>query len=107
MIYLDLAFIFIFSIFLYWFYGLIKALKSDAPFLPIRRDVLDRMLTMVDPKPGSVWMDLGSGDGRILIEAAKKFSFTTFGQNSNRIIIKSGKKKAIVCLKKGDSIEII
>lgn len=69
----DIVFIIIFALYLYWIFGLLRALKSDAPYVPIKGKVLDSMITMADAKPGDVWIDLGSGDGRILIAAAKRY----------------------------------
>ncbi|MEK7584751.1 MAG: SAM-dependent methyltransferase [Patescibacteria group bacterium] len=71
--YLDLIFIPIFALYVYWIWGLLRALSSDAPYVPIRHEVLQRMLAMASPKPDAVWVDLGSGDGRILIEACRTF----------------------------------
>ena len=82
--YLDLIFIPIFALYVYWIWGLLRALNSDAPYVPIRHEVLQRMLSMVAPKPGAVWIDLGSGDGRILIEACRKFP-TIHGMGIERI----------------------
>ena len=73
MVYPDLIFIPIFTLYAYWIWGLLRALSSDAPYVPIRHAVLQRMLMMVSPKPDSVWIDLGAGDGRILIEACRAF----------------------------------
>jgi SAM-dependent methyltransferase len=44
----------------------------DVPFVPTPPEVVDRMLQMVDVKQGDFVIDLGSGDGRIAIAAAKK-----------------------------------
>jgi len=44
----------------------------DVPFVPTPPAVVDRMLQMVDVKRGDFVIDLGSGDGRIAIAAAKK-----------------------------------
>ena len=46
---------------------------SLAPFLPTPEDVVDRMLTLAEVGPDDVVYDLGCGDGRIVIAAAKKF----------------------------------
>src|SRR6185503_17400496 len=43
-----------------------------APYLPTRQKDVDRMLALADIKPGDVVYDLGAGDGRFLISAAKK-----------------------------------
>ena len=44
----------------------------DVPFVPTPPEVVDRMLQMVDVGPDDFVIDLGSGDGRIAIAAAKK-----------------------------------
>ena len=44
-----------------------------APFDPTPHEVVDRMLALVRVKKNDVIYDLGSGDGRIVIAAAKKY----------------------------------
>ena len=44
-----------------------------APFVPTPQDVVDRMLTLAKVTRDDVVYDLGSGDGRIVITAAKNF----------------------------------
>ncbi|HEU4340102.1 MAG TPA: class I SAM-dependent methyltransferase [Candidatus Binatia bacterium] len=43
------------------------------PFVPTHMAVVDRMLEMAEVKKNDVLYDLGCGDGRILIRAAKKY----------------------------------
>lgn len=42
-----------------------------APFVPIDKTVLKRMVALVRVQPGEKAADLGSGDGRVVIELAK------------------------------------
>jgi len=49
-----------------WTYG-------EVPFVPTPPEVIDRMLEMARVKSDDVIYDLGSGDGRILIRAAKRY----------------------------------
>ena len=50
-----------------------------APWVPVpKKDVL-RMLELAKLKPGEVIYDLGSGDGRIVIMAAEKFGARAIG----------------------------
>ena len=39
--------------------------ERDTPYVPTPQDVVERMLDMVNVKPGEFLIDLGSGDGRI------------------------------------------
>ncbi len=43
----------------------------DVPFVPTPQPVVDRMLELADVGPGDYVIDLGSGDGRIVIAAAE------------------------------------
>jgi SAM-dependent methyltransferase len=49
-----------------------SALARDVPFVPTPEHVVDEMLTLAEVGPNDVVYDLGSGDGRIVITAAKK-----------------------------------
>ncbi len=51
----------------------------DAPFVPSPEVVVRRMLQLAEVKPGEVVYDLGCGDGRILIMAAKEFGAYAVG----------------------------
>lgn len=44
----------------------------DVPYVPTPQPVVERMLDMVDVQPSDYVIDLGSGDGRIVIAAAKR-----------------------------------
>jgi precorrin-6B methylase 2 len=50
-----------------------------APFDPTPQDVVERMLTLAAVKKGDVIYDLGAGDGRILITAARKYGVRGVG----------------------------
>ena len=45
---------------------------KDVIWVPTPDEVVDRMLTMAQVGPGDFHMDLGSGDGKIVIAAAKR-----------------------------------
>ena len=47
--------------------------RLDVPFVPTPQAVVDRMLELAKVKPGDLIYDLGSGDGRIVITAAKRY----------------------------------
>ena len=52
---------------------------TDVPFVPTPQKLVDAMLAIADVKPGDVLIDLGSGDGRIVIAAAKKYGIRATG----------------------------
>jgi hypothetical protein len=45
----------------------------DVPYVPTPPQVVDRMLSIANAGPNDIHYDLGCGDGRIVIAAAKKF----------------------------------
>lgn len=60
-----------------------------APAFPTPQEVVDRMLTLAQVKPGETVYDLGCGDGRIVITAAQKFSAKGVGIEIRRDIYES------------------
>ena len=50
-----------------------------APFDPTPQEVVERMLALAGVKKGDVVYDLGSGDGRMVITAAKKYGVKAVG----------------------------
>lgn len=46
--------------------------KKIVPFVPTPQEVVDKMIELGGVKKGDVVYDLGSGDGRIVVTAAKK-----------------------------------
>ena len=46
--------------------------KKIVPFVPTPQEVVDKMVDLAGIKKGDVVYDLGSGDGRIVVTAAKK-----------------------------------
>ncbi|MCD6369179.1 MAG: class I SAM-dependent methyltransferase [Thermoproteales archaeon] len=51
----------------------------QVPFVPTPYSVARRMLELAEVKPGDVVYDLGCGDGRIIIMAAKEFGARAVG----------------------------
>jgi tRNA G37 N-methylase Trm5 len=49
------------------------------PYVPTPQEVVDRMLELAEVKKGDVVYDLGSGDGRIVVTAAKKYGVKAIG----------------------------
>jgi hypothetical protein len=55
------------------------ALEPRVPYVPTPQEVVDRMLEIAKVGPRDYLIDLGCGDGRIVITAARKFGTRGFG----------------------------
>jgi SAM-dependent methyltransferase len=55
------------------------ARKPDVVYVPTPQEVVDKMLEMAAVKKGDVVYDLGCGDGRIVVTAAKKYGVKAVG----------------------------
>jgi Methyltransferase domain len=67
---------------------------KDVIWVPTPDDVVDRMLTMAQVTPQDFVMDLGAGDGKIAIAAAKKFGAKSLGIEYNPEMVKYAQKNA-------------
>lgn len=57
-----------------------KASKTpDVVYVPTPQTVVDKMLELAEVKAGDVVYDLGCGDGRIVVTAAKKYGVKAIG----------------------------
>jgi len=56
-----------------------RSLGQLAPFDPTPQEVVERMLMLANVKSGDVLYDLGAGDGRVVITAAKKYGIRAIG----------------------------
>jgi precorrin-6B methylase 2 len=65
-----------------------RASGQLAPFDPTPQEVVDRMLTLAKPGSGDVLYDLGAGDGRIVIAAAKKYRIKAVGYEIDPGLVK-------------------
>lgn len=68
--------------------------SGEVPFVPTPFEVVDRMLEMAEVKKGDVVYDLGSGDGRIVIRAAKKYGARGVGIEIDRPLVDLSRAKA-------------
>ncbi len=59
------------------------AREPDVIYVPTPHEVVDKMLEMADVRPGEVVYDLGCGDGRIPVAAAKRFGVRAWGFDIN------------------------
>ena len=66
--------------------------KKIVPFVPTPQEVVDKMLETAQVQKGDVVYDLGSGDGRIVITAAKKYGAKAVGFEIDRDLIKKSRE---------------
>lgn len=66
----------------------------DVPYVPTPQAVVEEMLKLADVKKNDVLYDLGSGDGRIVITAARKFGTRGTGIDLNPERIKEAQQNA-------------
>lgn len=62
--------------------------KPDVVYVPTNEKVVDAMLKLAKVTKGDTVYDLGCGDGRIVITAAKEFGASGIGIEINRELIK-------------------
>jgi hypothetical protein len=67
---------------------------KDVVWVPTPDEVVDRMLTMAQTKPDDYVIDLGAGDGKIAIAAAKKFGARSMGVEYNPDMVAFAQKNA-------------
>ncbi len=67
---------------------------DEVPYWPTPIEVVDQMLEMAGVKSGDVVYDLGSGDGRIVIRAAKKYGARGVGVELDSWLVDAARKKA-------------
>lgn len=68
---MDLALIISAGILLGCMLGLSWFAGSDAPYVPTKLEAIRKILKLTGVKKGKKFYELGSGDGRVVIEAAK------------------------------------
>ena len=73
--------------------GHANAQEKDAPFVPTPPDVVDKMLDMANVGPGDYVIDLGCGDGRIVIAAARRGA-TGLGVDIDGKLIRKARENA-------------
>jgi SAM-dependent methyltransferase len=63
-----------------------------APFVPTPEEVVNRMLELAEITPGDVLYDLGSGDGRIVIAAAKVYGIKAVGFEIDPALVRESRR---------------
>lgn len=69
--------------------------KGDklAPYFPTPETVVDRMLQLGELKAGEKMYDLGSGDGRIVIDAARKYKADAVGVELDAALVRQSAER--------------
>ena len=82
---------------------------KDVMWMPTKVEMADQMLSLAQVRPGDRVYDLGSGDGVIPIEAAKKYQVRAVGIEYNPDLVKLSQRNAeranvesLVTFKQGD-----
>lgn len=70
------------------------AQQPSVPYVPTPQAVVDYMLTMAKVTSSDYLIDLGSGDGRIVVTAAKKFGTRGFGVDLNPVRVDEANENA-------------
>ena len=68
--------------------------ESRPPFITTPLEVVERMLEMAATRPQDVVIDLGSGDGRIVIAAAQKFGARGLGIELDAALVQKSREHA-------------
>jgi len=68
--------------------------REEIPFVPTPIEVVDKMLELAEVKKADVVYDLGSGDGRIVIRAAKKYGVRAVGIEMDRLLLDKARQDA-------------
>jgi protein-L-isoaspartate O-methyltransferase len=69
--------------------------KPDAPYIPTRPATVTAMLKLASVTPSDTVYDLGSGDGRIVIAAAKEFGARGVGIEIDEALVEQSKANAV------------
>lgn len=67
---------------------------KDVPWVPTPEPLVERMLVMAQVGPGDHVIDLGSGDGRTVLAAAKKFSARATGIEYDARLVAHARRRA-------------
>jgi len=81
-------------IFLVLFFVISNAQFAQVPYVPTPYEVVEGMLEMADVKENDLVYDLGCGDGRIVVTAAKKYGARGVGVDNNQTRIDESNENA-------------
>src|SRR5215813_4691293 len=102
----------IISLLLFGVSGLLTKENEKVPYVPSPIEVVDRMLEFADVGKGDVVFDVGSGDGRMVIQAAKKYGAKGVGLELNPRLVELARAEAkrqdvdsLVEFRQGDALK--
>jgi predicted RNA methylase len=67
--------------------------KSLAPWVPTPQEIVDKLLEAGEVKANEVVYDLGAGDGRVLIAAAKKYNARAVGVEISPRLVETANRR--------------
>jgi len=67
---------------------------GDTPYVQTPQNVVDKMLQIAKVGPADYVIDLGSGDGRMIITAAQKYGARGFGVDLDKRLVQLANKRA-------------
>lgn len=73
--------------------SLVLRLLQEFPYLPSPLSVVDAALDLAEIKPNEVFVDLGCGDGTVLIRAAERFGVFSVGFEVDSGLVKVAQMK--------------
>ncbi len=76
---------------LFILYVLIRPITKGAIYFPTRKDAIETMAQMANARPGMKLVDIGSGDGRIIIAFAK-MGLETHGYEINPLLVMQSRR---------------
>ena len=89
------------------------AKKPDVVFVPTRLEVVNKMLEMAEIRTNDILYDLGCGDGRIVVAAAKKYGIKAVGVDIDPARVKESRENVrtnnvahLVTIKQADIFEL-
>ncbi|MEO7405232.1 MAG: methyltransferase domain-containing protein, partial [Burkholderiales bacterium] len=68
---------------------------EETPYVPTPQPIVDAMLNVAKVRGGDYLIDLGSGDGRIVITAAKRFGVRGFGVDLDTRLVRRAQEAAL------------
>jgi len=74
--------------------GQATVVEKDVPYVPTPENVIEEMLRLARPTSSDVVYDLGCGDGRIVIAAAKRYGARGLGVDIDPLRVREARENA-------------